>query len=185
MSDHATRADHGVISHGCTRRNHRAAANPHILTDLDRRPNSALVWRTDGSRRWSAVYIWTAGSICVRAPTVTATTSRTTWPRPPVVWPFPSIGMGVRSQHSSYRQVPPRSISPIPTVGRPRPVTPLTNPASKNAAATTTGWMIGLGMPIQLAPGSNLRNEPFRNPAFACNIGRMVVRRGFVPCISI
>ena len=74
---------------------------------------------------------------------------------------------------------------PIPTVGRPRPVTPLTNPASKNAPATTRGWMIGLDMTIQLAPGSNLRNEPFRNPAFACNIGRMVVRRGFVPCISI
>jgi len=54
-SDHATRADHGIISDGHARQNDRTAADPHILTDPDGRPNSAPVRRTDGSHGWSAV----------------------------------------------------------------------------------------------------------------------------------
>ena len=38
MSDHTTRADHGIIPYGHTRQNNRATADPHILTDMDRAP---------------------------------------------------------------------------------------------------------------------------------------------------
>jgi hypothetical protein len=65
-----------------------------------------------------------------------------------------------------------------PDSGQARPVTPLTKPASKNAAAMTPGWMIALGMPAQLAPGSNKPSVPLRNPAFAYNMGRMLIPRG-------
>src|SRR6266481_6383864 len=34
-SDHAARADHGIISDGHARQNDRAAADPHVLTDPD------------------------------------------------------------------------------------------------------------------------------------------------------
>jgi hypothetical protein len=63
-------------------------------------------------------------------------------------------------------------------------VTPLTNPANTNAAATTPSRMIELGIPPELAPGHSSHNEPFRNRAFVYNIGRMTTQGG-VRYISI
>ena len=76
-SDHATRADHGIISDGHARQNDRTAADPHILTDPDgaselgARPAdrrvARMVCRVDLDRRAD-----------LGSPTVTATTSRLT-----------------------------------------------------------------------------------------------------------
>jgi hypothetical protein len=76
-SDHATRADHGIISDGHARQNDRTAADPHILTDPDgaselgARPAdrrvARMVCRVDLDRRAD-----------LGSPTVMATTSRLT-----------------------------------------------------------------------------------------------------------
>jgi len=48
-SDHATRADHGIIFDGHARQNDRTAADPHILTDPDGASELGARRRTDGS----------------------------------------------------------------------------------------------------------------------------------------
>jgi hypothetical protein len=66
-SDDATRTDHGIITYGYTRQNDRAAANPYVLTDLDRAPKLG----TRSANRWITgmvcrVYLGRRADLCSR-----------------------------------------------------------------------------------------------------------------------